>query len=297
VPLHPRLAQYIPFPFPVRSENRKFAGMTIVLRYAIEFIATVPGVVASCYLGLLLARTLWDAPQLLLALFTDAEVSQFSIFGGLPRVTVLPPPESSAFSFAFFTGGQLLFAGLAIAVGVTVVARLPGWGRALLAFTIFWTGLLAGASLVTWSNSGGGTFGALLRAAGIGTATTPAIPYAIAAIVATLLLAGITCVVRMLATDPQEPWNLRLARMIVWVLLPVALLTLSPVGLRANDMRDMGYVPVFPILVASAAIVAATFFSRQEEQGFRLPWRGALITMALAGVVLTAALSYPDPLY
>ena len=62
-------------------------------------------------------------------------------------------------------------------------------------------------------------------------------------------------------------------------------------------MRDMGYALVFPSLVAFAAIVAATFFSRQEEQGFSLPWRGALITMALAGVVLTAALSYPDPLY
>jgi hypothetical protein len=46
-----------------------------------------------------------------------------------------------------------------------------------------------------------------------------------------------------------------------------------------------------------AAIVTATFFPRHEEQGFRLPWRGALITMALAGAVLTAALSYPHPSY
>jgi hypothetical protein len=268
-----------------------------VLRKAIESIATVTAAVASCYLGLLLGRTLWDAPQLLLVLFSDAEVSRLSIFGALPRVTVLPPPESSAFSFAFFTAGQLMVAGAAIALGVAVVARFSGWGRALLVFTMFWTALIAGSSLVTWSNSGGATFGGFVRVAGIDTAATPAIPHAVAAIVATLLLAGITCAVRMLATNPQEPWNLRLARMMVWVLLPVALLTLSPVGLRASDMRDMGYVPVFPILVAMAAIVAATFFSRQEEQGFRLPWRGALITMALAGVVLTAALSYPDQLY
>ena len=270
--------------------------MTLVLRKAIESIATVTAAVSSCYLGLLFGRTLWDAPQLLLALFTDAEVSQFSIFGGLPRVTVLPPPESSAFSFAFFTTGQFLFAGVAIAVGAAVVGRFSGWGRALLVFTIFWTALIAGSSLVTWSNSGGETFGGFVRVADIGTAATPAIPYTIAAIVATLLLAGITCVVRMLATNPQEPWNLRLARMMVWVLLPVALLTLSPVGLRANNMRDVGALPILPILVAMAAIATATFFPRPEEQGFRLPWRGALITMALAGVVLAAALSYPDPL-
>jgi len=268
-----------------------------VLRKAIESIATVTAAVASCYLGLLLGRTLWDAPQLLLALFSGAEVSRLSIFGALPRVTVLPPPESSAFSFAFFTAGQFLFAGVAIAVGVAVVGRFSGWGRALLVFTIFWTALIAGSSLVTWSDFGGGTFGGFVQVAGISAAATPAIPYTVAAIVATLLLAGITCVVRMLATNPQEPWNLRLARMMVWVLLPVALLTLSPVGLRANNMRDVGWLPILPILVALAAIVAATFFSRQEEQGFRLPWRGALITMALAGVVLTAALSYPDPLY
>jgi hypothetical protein len=234
--------------------------VTLVLRKAIESIATVTAAVSSCYLGLLLGRTLWDAPQLLLAFFSDAQVSRLSIFGALPRVTVLPPTESSAFSFALFTAGQLMFAGAAIAVGVAVVARFSGWGRALLVFTIFWTALIAGSSLVTWSNSGGGTFGGFVRVAGIGTAATPAIPYTVAAIVATLLLPGITCVVRMLATNPQEPWNLRLARMMVWVLLPVALLTLSPVGLRAGDMRDMGYVPVFPILVALAAIVAAPLF-------------------------------------
>jgi hypothetical protein len=44
-----------------------------------------------------------------------------------------------------------------------------------------------------------------------------------------------------------------------------------------------------------AAIVTATFFPRHEEQGFRLPRRGALITIALAGAVLTTALASAVP--
>ena len=114
---------------------------------------------AGCYLGLVASRLLWYFPILSAGLFSQGAI--YSVFpsGAVPRLWATAPTGGPWLVFAAFAAGPIVVACLALTAGPAVAARLRGWSRLILAFTLFWLAILLSESALRLVQRGWGPLG------------------------------------------------------------------------------------------------------------------------------------------
>jgi hypothetical protein len=250
---------------------------------------------ASCYLGLLVSHLLWDAPQLLVAAFTDAEVVSFGRFvplSAVPYLYVLQPAEASPLAFAAYAVGAMSLAPLLLAAGARLAGAVSGWLRLTVIYSAFWIGLLIAGAAVGFAAWGAGPLAGL--ASVLGGVGSGAGRWLVAAVV---LLACWLCLARLLqllAGEAAAPIAQRALRLTLWFLLPVVVLsaTLSGAAWRLGPLQRLagGFAP---LLVAVLPVLAAIRGRRRSASPFQPTLRGAIVTAAAGGVCLASMAAYP----
>ena len=265
-------------------------------------IAAFPlAALASCYLGLLASRLLWEAPRLLVAAFTDAEVVSFGRFGFLsliPNLYVLQPTEAPPLTFAAFSGGAIAVAVVLLAACLRWADAFEGWLRLSLVFLAFWTTLLLAEAAAAFAVRGGGPLAAVVSMLG---GTTGAVGrWVLAAAVALVCWLCLARLLQSLAgesgtgsgavspTAPQRAWQLTL-----WFLLPVAVVCAALSAATWRFGRWQAFGGALPLLAAVLPALAAIRFRREQLDPFRPTIRGAIVSSVAGGLALVAVAAYP----
>lgn len=250
---------------------------------------------ASCYLGLLVSHLLWDAPQLLVAAFTDAEVVSFGRFvplGAVPSLYVLQPAEASPLAFALYAVGAMSVAPLLLAACARFAGVVSGWLRLTLVYLAFWTGLLVVGAAVGFAGWGAGPLAGLASVMG-GTAGGAG-RWILATVVLLACWLCLTRLLQLLASAPTAPIAHRVLRLALWFLLPVVVLsaTLSAAAWRLGPLQRLAGGTA-PLLVAVLPLLSAIRVRRGSANPFAPTVRGAIATAAAGAVCLAAMAAYP----
>ena len=121
----------------------------------LSLLVSFVGATATAYLGLLIARLVWDGPQLLLTLFSDAELVRTQAFGNgaMLRFFYLQPSGGGFPIDELYLGGPIAFA-------LTAILLAAFWRKPALqlgaAFVAFWlTVWLSGAAFQFYERGAG----------------------------------------------------------------------------------------------------------------------------------------------
>lgn len=255
-------------------------------------IASFPlAALASCYLGMLFSRLLWDAPHLLVAAFTDAEIMGFGRFGAaslVPAFYVLQPAEAPPLAFAVYAAGAIVVAAVLLGVGTRYAGVFPGWLRLWVVFLTFWTSILLVGSAIGFADRGAGPLAALATLAG---GTTTAGRWIVAAAVVMICGFCLTRVLRSLAEPGAARWQTA-ARLALWFLLPAAVIAvISPAASRLGRLPQFGG-PLILLLLAALPALVAIWMRRSMVSSFQPTMRGAILTVAVGAVSLASIAAF-----
>ncbi len=266
---------------------------------------------ASCYLGLLIAQLLWQAPQLLVAAVSDATIVGFGRFGSLnpiPRLYVLPPSDASPLLFALYAAGAVVTAALLLTTCVPLAAALRGWLRLGMVYLGFWTALLLASAAMGFGARGGGPLaplvgmatgavgnpggGAMLGWAGL------AGRWVLAAAVGFACWFGVTRLLQALLGESGDSAE-RGRRLLLWFVLPAAAVIIAAPGAiwrfgRFEPLDSLFAVSLVPALLAGVPALTAIRFRRGQPRPFQPTLRGAVGTAAAGGLALAAMAAYPS---
>jgi hypothetical protein len=250
---------------------------------------------ASCYLGLLVSHLLWDAPQLLVAAFTDAEVVSFGRFvplSAVPYLYVLQPTDASPLAFAAYAVGAISVAPLLLAACVRFAGAVSGWLRLAAIHLAFWTGLLVAGAAVGFAGWGAGPLAGL--ASVVGGVASGAGRWILATLVLLACWLCLTRLLQLLAGEPTAPIAQRALRLTLWFLLPIVVLsaTLSGAAWRLGPLQRLagGFAP---LLAAVLPVLAAIRVRGGWASPFQPTMRGAIFTAVAGAVCLMSMAAYP----
>ena len=244
----------------------------------------LPAAGACCYLGLLLARVLWEAPRLLMALAPGSEFHGIQVWGLNPRFYVFGPTGLGTLGAAALAALSMVIGLLALRFAPGFSRRFSGWGRLLVWFTVFWLALFVVDAAVYFALYTRGPLRSLLRVVAPPGWAAPA-----PGILLLLALVPLTFVLLSRVAGDLPPtaqpalWKRGLA-VLLWMVLPVVAINLLQRGAPlAFGLSRAGW-PFAPSLLALAAAVPVLWKARQATGVFQPGWKGGAGVM-LSGVV------------
>ena len=264
------------------------------MRYFASGFFQLLGAGACCYLGLLLARVLWEAPRLLMALTPGSEFHGIQLWGLNPRFYVFGPAGRGALGAAALAALSMAIVLLALRFAPGFSRRFTGWGRLLVSFTVFWLALFVVDAAVYFALYARGPLRSLFQvvaAPGWG-APAPGILFLLVLVPLTFVLLSRAAGDLPPTTQPTM-WKRGLA-VLLWIVLPVVAINLLQRGAPlAFEMSRAGW-PFAPSLLALTVVVPVLWKARQATGVFQPGWKGGTGVL-LSGVVAYAGLTYyPD---
>ncbi len=264
----------------------------------LSLLVSFVGATATAYLGLLAARLVWDAPQLLLTLFTDAELVRAQAFGNgaLLRFFYLQPSGGGFPIDEIYLAGPIVFALTAILLAA--FWRRPGLQLGA-AFVAFWlTVWLSGAAFQFFERAAGPLDDAIRSLPAIG--GTEAGRWVFGATACLLALFGLIVSWARISRGPTPKHRFG----IVLLLLagPIAALTalIPELRLEAGWIGRRGFSDA-PLFFAGLAGLFALGTPSRGERPFKLgeSATGFAVVGALAAYLgvssYAASISRPEP--
>jgi len=258
----------------------------------LRFLGSLCAAAAASFLGFAAARLIWDAPRLLLPVFTEAQLHSVARRGSWVQFIVLPPADAGPVAHAMHAGGGALLALACLLFLPASLNRLPGWSRVAAVHGVYWLAVHVAVSVFFFFRSGRGQFASAFEVMKIPELGSLQLHAPLAAGVCALAAIRLFQCFRGFAAGQRGP-RARLRLLGVYVLAPVVLLSLVAPRLVFRLWWLPWFWQLAPALLAGLIAAAAAW-----SQPFRLPplrpgLRGAAASVILGAVAAGALFAFP----